>query len=96
MIAEGTPAEIKTRAAGKTIRCASRLTVEEARRIPGVISAKADCGRLELQVEAAEPVIRDLLGRDCQLANLEVANAGLEEAFLALTKNQTSDSDGRN
>ncbi len=37
-------------------------------------------------MNAAEPVVRELLQRDAWLADLEVTNAGLEEAFLALTQ----------
>ena len=60
--------------------------------IPGVVSVKADRNAFELQVNAAEPVVRELLQRDSWLADLEVTNAGLEEAFLALTKNHNADS----
>jgi ABC-2 type transport system ATP-binding protein len=96
IIAEGTPAEIKARAMGKQIRCTSRLTLEEIRQIQGVLSATADRNAFELQVNAAEPVVRELLQRDAWLADLEVTNAGLEEAFLALTKNHNADSKGKN
>ncbi|MGC2108918.1 MAG: ABC transporter ATP-binding protein [Candidatus Korobacteraceae bacterium] len=92
IVAEGTPAEIKTRAMGKQIRCTSRLEIEEIRRIAGVLSVKADRNAFELQVNAAEPVVRELLQRDSWLADLEVTNAGLEEAFLALTQNHNTES----
>jgi ABC-2 type transport system ATP-binding protein len=86
IVAEGTPAEIKSRAIGKQVRFTSRLSLDEIRRIPGVLSATADRQKFELQVQAAEPVVRELLQRDSWLAELEVTNAGLEEAFLALTQ----------
>jgi ABC-2 type transport system ATP-binding protein len=92
IIAEGTPAEIKARAMGKQIRCTSRLALEQIQQIPGVITVKADRNAFELQVNAAEPVVRELLQRDSWLADLEVTNAGLEEAFLALTQNHNSES----
>src|SRR5580698_3504085 len=92
IIAEGTPAEIKARAMGKQIRCTSRLGLNEIRQIPGVLSASADRNAFELQVNAAEPVVRELLQRDSWLADLEVTNAGLEEAFLALTQNHNTES----
>jgi ABC-2 type transport system ATP-binding protein len=96
VIAQGTPAEIKTRAMGKQIRCTSRLSREEIRQIPGVLSVTADRNSFELQVSAAEPVVRELLQRDAWLADLEVINAGLEEAFLALTKKDNADPKGEN
>ena len=91
IVAEGTPAEIKSRAMGKQVRCTSRLSLEEVRQIPGVLGAKADRNAFELQVNAAEPVVRELLQRDSWLGDLEVTNAGLEEAFLALTQNNNLD-----
>jgi len=92
IIAEGTPAEIKARAMGKQIRCTSRLTLDEVKSIAGVLSVKADRNAYEIQVNAAEPVVRELLERDRWLADLEVINAGLEEAFLALTQNHNAES----
>jgi ABC-2 type transport system ATP-binding protein len=91
IVAEGTPAEIKARAMGKQIRCTSGLSLEEVRQIPGVLSAKVDRNAFQLQVNAAEPVVRELLQRDSWLGDLEVTNAGLEEAFLALTQNHNTD-----
>jgi ABC-2 type transport system ATP-binding protein len=96
IIAEGTPAEIKARAMGKQIRFTSQLAIDEIRQIAGVLSVKADRNAFELQVNAAEPVVRELLQRDAWLANLEVTNAGLEEAFLALTQKSNADSKERN
>jgi ABC-2 type transport system ATP-binding protein len=96
IIAEGTPADIKARAMGKQIRCTSRLSLDDVRQIPGVLNAKADRNAFEIQVQVAEPVVRELLQRDPWLADLEVTNAGLEEAFLALTKNHNADAKERN
>jgi ABC-2 type transport system ATP-binding protein len=90
IVAEGTPAQIKSRAIGKQVRFSSQLTLEEVRAIPGVLTAVADRQKFELQVQAAEPVVRELLSRDSWLADLEVTSAGLEEAFLALTQNHNS------
>jgi ABC-2 type transport system ATP-binding protein len=90
VVAEGTPADIKSRAIGKQVRFSSRLSLEEIRSIPGVTTVIADRDRYELQVQAPEPVVRELLQRDSWLTDLEITTAGLEEAFLALTKNQTS------
>lgn len=96
IIAEGTPDEIKTRAIGKQIRCRSKLSVSEIRQIPGIISVQAEANRFELVVSAAEPVLRELLTRDPMLADLEVTNAGLEDAFLELTRNHNSEKNERN
>ena len=90
IVAEGTPAEIKLRAIGKQVRFSSRLSLDEVRAVPGVLSATVDRQKFELQVQSAEPVVRELLERDSWLSDLEVTSAGLEEAFLALTQNNNS------
>ena len=95
IVAEGTPTEIKARVTGKQIRCTSRLSLEDIRKIPGVLGVKADRNAFELHVNVAEPVVRELLQRDSWLADLEVTNAGLEEAFLALTQNGNTNANGR-
>jgi ABC-2 type transport system ATP-binding protein len=86
VIVEGTPAEIKAQTAGRRIRCVSRLDLAAVRGIPGVLDARQDREALEIHVGEAEPVLRQLLARDQQLSGVEVTSAGLEEAFLALTR----------
>jgi ABC-2 type transport system ATP-binding protein len=86
IIAEGSPTEIKAKTAGKRIRCITSLAINTLRQIPGVTEAKEDREAVELHAIEAEPVVRELLARDAQLCGLEVTSAGLEEAFLALTR----------
>jgi ABC-2 type transport system ATP-binding protein len=86
IIAEGTPAEIKARTAGKRIRCVTSLSINVLRQIPGVTEVKEDREAVELHAAEAETVVRELLARDPTLLGLEVTTAGLEEAFLALTQ----------
>lgn len=86
IIAEGSPTEIKAKTAGKRIRCITSLAINTLRQIPGVTEAKEDREAVELHAIEAEPVVRELLARDAQLRGLEVTSAGLEEAFLALTR----------
>ena len=86
IIAEGTPAEIKAKTAGKRIRCITSLSVASLRQIAGVTEAKEDREAVEIHAAEAEPVVRELLARDAQLSGLEITSAGLEEAFLALTQ----------
>ena len=87
VIASGTPAEIKSRAAARRVRCVTRLTLEQVQAIPGVQQARTDRNAVEIFSPRAEPVVAELLSRDPSLTELEVSNAGLEEAFLALTRN---------
>ena len=85
IVAEGTPAEVKARVQGRTIRCRTRLSVAELTAFPGVRVARRDGDETELLAAEPEPVVRELLARDPSLSGLEVRGAGLEEAFLALT-----------
>ena len=90
IIAEGTPAEIKSQTAGKRIRCVTSLDFNALRRLPGVTEVKKDREAIELHAPEAEPVLRKLLALDANLSGLEVTSAGLEEAFLALTQDSKS------
>jgi ABC-2 type transport system ATP-binding protein len=90
IIAQGTPAEIKARTSGKRIRCITSLDIASLRQISGVIDVKEDREAVEINAREAETVVRELLARDAHLSGLEVTSAGLEEAFLALTQESTS------
>ena len=89
IIAEGNPSEIKAQTAGKRIRCITSLTIDMLRQIPGVTEVKEDREAFEIHTPEAEPVVRELLARDANLSGLEVSAAGLEEAFLALTQDNS-------
>ena len=84
-IAEGSPAEIKSKTSGKRIRCITSLSLASVRQIQGVTEVKEDREAVEIHAAEAELVVRELLARDSSLSGLEVTSAGLEEAFLALT-----------
>lgn len=86
IIAEGTPAEIKARTEGKRIRCVTSIPLPILRQIAGVTEVKQDREAIELHAPEAEPVLRQLLALDVNLAGVEVTSAGLEDAFLALTQ----------
>ena len=90
IIAEGTPAEIKAQTAGKKIRCVTRLSLGAVRELPGVTEAKEDREAIEIHATEAELVVRELLARDATLSGLEVSSAGLEDAFLALTRDASA------
>jgi ABC-2 type transport system ATP-binding protein len=86
IVAEGTPESIKASTAGKKIRCVTRLSLGSIERMAGVVSARFDREAVEIQTSSAEATLRELLASDAELFGLEVSNAGIEEAFLALTK----------
>jgi ABC-2 type transport system ATP-binding protein len=85
---EGTPAEIKARTGGKRIRCVTQVSHSLIRAIPGVVEVQSDRDALIIQTTDAEGVLRALFSLDLDISNLEVTSAGLEEAILALTRNE--------
>ncbi len=85
VLAEGTPAEIKSRVRGRRVRCVTALAIDEIAAWPGVAAARREGAATEIVAAAAEPIVARLLARDPGLADLEVSGAGLEEAFLTLT-----------
>lgn len=86
IVAEGTPASIKASTAGKKIRCLTQLSLGGIERMAGVVSVRYDREAVEIQTASAEGTLRELLVADTNLSGIEVTNAGIEEAFLALTK----------
>ena len=90
MIAQGTPEQIKARTAGKKIRCFTRLGVSTVREFAGVMDVHEDRGAMVIHTSRAEDVLRELLSRDLEASGIEVAGAGLEDAFLALTQEKTN------
>ena len=85
IIAQGSPAEIKSHALGKRIRVRTRLALDEIRALPFVTSATNGGGTIEITTASSDEVLRTLLARDASLADIEITSAGLEEAFLAMT-----------
>ena len=85
ILAEGTPAEIKSRVGGRKIRCRTSLAVQDIAALPGVRSAQRNGETTELFAADAERIVRTMLDRDPRLSDLEVRGADLEEAFLSLT-----------
>ena len=90
IVAEGTPIEIKSRTANRQIRCVSSLPIGEVCAIPGVLEVHADRESLLISTACPDDVLRELFRRDQRLSGIEVISAGLEEAFLALTNDNTN------
>lgn len=86
VIVEGSVAEVRARVAQRRIRCLTALPAEVVAGWPQVHSARHDGERLEIVADRAEPVVRRLLAEDGALTELEVARAGLAEAFISLTR----------
>jgi len=86
IIAQGSPADIKSRTAGKKIRCVTQLPLNVIRQMEELVDVQTDRGAVVIQTAKAEGVLRQLLQMDPEVSELEVSSAGLDEAFLALTR----------
>jgi len=91
VVCEGTPAEIKHRVSGRRIRCITQLDPDFLRTLPTVSDVQQDREAVVVFAEHPESVIRTMLERDATLHGLEIAAAALEDAFLALTSNDSTD-----
>jgi ABC-2 type transport system ATP-binding protein len=60
------------------------------RNIAGVVEVHEDRGATIIHTREPEQVLRTLLPLDPELSGLEISGAGLEEAFLALTRENTN------
>jgi ABC-2 type transport system ATP-binding protein len=87
VIENGTAAEIKSRVAGQTVRCRTRLTVEDLMRFAHVTGVQREGGVMEIRTSSSDDVLRQLILADPEARGIELKNNGLEEAFLALTAN---------
>ncbi|HWT06113.1 MAG TPA: ABC transporter ATP-binding protein [Xanthomonadales bacterium] len=86
IVAEGSAAEIKSRAGGSTVRCTSWLDDERLRAVAGIDAIRRDGGVIRLTTRDADAVVRALYVIDPTFTLLDVADTPLEEAFLALTR----------
>jgi ABC-2 type transport system ATP-binding protein len=90
IVADGTPADVKGRVAARQLRCVTRLDHAEIARLPGVQSIRSDGSGVVVLTSDAESLARYLLQHDGQLSGLEIVEARLEEAFIALTTDAVS------
>jgi ABC-2 type transport system ATP-binding protein len=86
IVAMGSVRQIRSRVAQRRIRCISELPLETIGAWPDVRSICRDGERVEIVTDAAESVVRRLLGADATLAELEVQRPGLADAFVEITQ----------
>ena len=89
IVSEGTPAEVKSQAAGATgrkIRCHTSLLDDFLLGLPTVTAVARQGSVVTVTAVNAEAVLRTMLAADRGLSNLEVASPALEDAFLQLTR----------
>jgi ABC-2 type transport system ATP-binding protein len=86
VVADGAPTEIKAMVGNRTIRATlPGATLEELERLPGVSRAERRGDSVTLVCSDSDAAIRALLAARPEAKDIEIAGAGLEEAFLELT-----------
>ena len=89
IVADGPPTEIKAMVGSRTIRATlPRVPVSELERLPGVTRAELRGESVVLVCSDSDVAIRALLERFPAARDIEIAGAGLEEAFLRLTADE--------
>jgi ABC-2 type transport system ATP-binding protein len=96
VVADGAATEIKAKVAGRTIRATlPGVNLAQLATLPGVLSADRRGDAVTLSCADAEAALRGLLDRFSAARDIEVRGSGIEEAFLALTADNTDMSDER-
>ena len=90
IVTEGTVDAIRAVGVRRHIRCVSALSAAQVRQWPGVDAVTARDNRLDIEARIAEPIVQRLLMSDPSLRELEVARAGLTEAFVQITKREAA------
>jgi ABC-2 type transport system ATP-binding protein len=91
VIADSTPAEIKSRVAGKriTFTTSRPMAPGDLEGLPLNSQHVAD-GQVRLLTNEPESVLRELFRRGVEMSQLEVSGADLEEAFVAMTHHEAA------
>lgn len=85
VLADDTPARVKSLAAGKRVLARSRLPLASLQAWPETESVRQVEGRIEATTARPEALLRRWFAADADLADLEVRPLALEDAVLALT-----------
>jgi ABC-2 type transport system ATP-binding protein len=88
LVADGSPDQVKAAASGRSAVSfiADGVAVDMLRRLPGVEEVEAGRGRLTLFTTDPDLTVRALLQQAPRIEDLQISSAGLEEAFLQLTR----------
>jgi ABC-2 type transport system ATP-binding protein len=87
VVADGPTTEIKSLVGTRTIKATlPRVALEELERLPGVTRAERRGEAVVLSCSDSDAAVRALLARYEDARDLEITGAGLEEAFLELTR----------
>jgi ABC-2 type transport system ATP-binding protein len=91
VVADGPTTEIKARVGSRTIRATlPGVEVDVLRALPGVAAAERRGDAVTLRCTDSDVAIRALLATEPAASDVEIAGAGLEEAFLQLTADEVA------
>jgi ABC-2 type transport system ATP-binding protein len=91
VVADGAPTEIKGMVGGRTIRATlPSVAVDTLEALPGVVGAERHGETVLLTCSDSDTAVRALLASYAEARDLEIAGAGLEQAFLALTADEAA------
>lgn len=90
LVTAGSVDEVRARARGRSVVrfSADGLPLDRLERLPGVEAVESDRGQVALFTTDPDSTVRELLRAAPGIAQLEVARAGLEDAFLTLTSEE--------
>ncbi len=92
LIADGSPATIKSRVADRTVSLAADgVDLADLRRLPAVITAETTGARVLLRTTDSDTTLRALLTDHPGATDIEIVSASLEDAFLTLTHDLPED-----
>jgi ABC-2 type transport system ATP-binding protein len=95
IVADGPTTEIKARVGTRTIRATlPEAALDELQALPGVASAERHGEAVTLRCTDSDAAIRVLVHDYAAARDIEIAGAGLEEAFLELTTEPADGSSG--
>lgn len=90
IVADGTGAQIKARVAGRTVSLATDgIDPGVVAQLPGVVGTDSQGARVLIHTTDSDATLRGLLTEFPAAHDIEIASTKLEDAFLALTADQT-------
>ncbi|MEV6645930.1 ABC transporter ATP-binding protein [Amycolatopsis sp. NPDC051371] len=90
VVADGPVAEVRAAVSGRVLKAVvPDATETDLADLPGVTTVQLRAGRAELACADSDAAIRALLAKYPRAADIEITALGLEEAFLALTADET-------
>jgi ABC-2 type transport system ATP-binding protein len=85
IVADGSVAELRAMAGHRTIRATVDAPLADLQGLPGVSAAERHGSMAVLECTDSDAAVKSLIGRYPNVRDIEIASAGLEQAFLALT-----------